>query len=103
MKISGLVAAGLKCPNCGGVNIRAGYHEWQTMDSFICTDCGLHWQEDFTDYSETWRFTERRFVWVMCDTSYPKYPILNPDSIDVGGARIGFVRKGLKRLKMKVT
>mgnify|MGYP006909291976 CR=1 FL=1 len=103
MKISELVSEGLKCPNCGGVKMRAGYHEWQNMDSFICRDCGLHWQEDFKELSETWRFKqERRFIWVMCDTRYPKYSILNPDSIDDEDDRIRFVRKGLKRLKMKV-
>jgi hypothetical protein len=81
------------------MEIRAGYHEWQRMDSFICKSCGIHWQEDFDDYAQVSQFKERGFVWVMCDAQHPLLPILNPDSLDQEQDRSRFVRNGLRKLK----
>lgn len=104
-----LIGIGLHCPNCKGVHIRGGYHDWQTMDSFICEDCGLHWNEDFKVEESLrdrfsgpgWRFKERGFIWVMCDSKHPLTPILNPDSADGNGSRKTFVRRGMKWVKKK--
>jgi transcription initiation factor TFIIIB Brf1 subunit/transcription initiation factor TFIIB len=95
--IESLVKKGLKCPNCGGIKIRGGYHDWQYMDSFICEDCGLHWNEDFLDLElDSRRFLERGFIWVMCDAKHPLKPILNPKSADEVINRSNFVKKGIK-------
>lgn len=107
--IADLIAIGLKCPNCGGIKIRGGYHDWQHMDSFICELCGLHWQEDFdiikdleNKFNEPgWRYKERGFIWVMCDSEYPLTPILNEKSADEINTRKKFVKDGIKYAKLK--
>ena len=90
---------GLRCPNCKGDVVRAGYHDWQNMDSFICEKCGYRWREDH-DELERVRYDKQRFLWVMVDSSQPLCPLLNPASSDEGGTRDAFVKKGLRRVRV---
>ena len=103
--IKDLIDLGLRCPQCRTTHIRGGYHDWQTMDSFICEDCGLHWNEDFKINAEEhlWLLKSRRFIWVMCDAKHPLIPLLNPDSADGSTGRRGFVQRGLYATKKVLT
>lgn len=91
MLIKDLVSKGLSCPMCRGKDLRGGYHEFQVMNSFICSGCGIRWTEDCPPARDDreWRswienVVARRkggFVWVMHKTGNMK-PIQDPRSSD---------------------
>lgn len=94
-----LVGRGLRCPNCEGKELRACYHDWQVLGSFVCETCGYRWQEDCSvrngEYFNT-RFGESRFVWALVHTSLPQTIILNSASSDSQGFQ-EFIKKGTTR------
>jgi transposase-like protein len=91
MRIQDLVKEGLVCPSCRSKKIRAGYHDWHNMDSFICEKCGLRWQEDTNDLESFVRYVlqrkskkeiKQRFIWVLHLANHTSEPLKNPDSAD---------------------
>ena len=102
--IKDLTNQGLNCPSCGSQELRAGYHDWQNMDSFICEKCGLHWNEDTNDTkvierrlaSLTIKDWNTRFIWVLHVANVISKPLMNADSADEGNSLKQFIEKGLK-------
>ena len=110
MRISELTEKGFKCPSCGSQELRAGYHDWQTTDSFICETCGLRWQEDLSEIErlpnlmknsepEEW---ETRFIWVLHVANRFDMPLKNSDSSDSEGSLRDFKINGLRRIQTNV-
>jgi hypothetical protein len=101
--IQELTDLGLSCPSCGSKDLRAGYHDFQNMDSFICEKCGLRWQEDNNKIEDTIRKLKQatikdwndRFIWVMHLARESNKPLKNADSADETSWE-KFVKEGLK-------
>jgi Zn ribbon nucleic-acid-binding protein len=96
---------GFTCPSCNSKELRAGYHDYQNMDSFICTKCGLRWQEDTNKVDgilnlmhnlspEDWK---TRFIWVLHVANRFDMPLKNSASADEKGTIRDFIVNGLRR------
>ena len=102
MKISDFVEAGLRCPSCDSSHIRGAYHDWHTMDAFICSDCGLRWREDAHEAEDILKMIQQRsrygtlyerFIWVLSTADFPFAVLLNPKSSDEVGFK-QFIEEG---------
>jgi len=83
-----LKKSGFRCPCCSSSNLRAGYHDWQTLDSFICEECGLRWMEDVGSLRDVFKIArdpskfKKRNIWILHSADHVNKPLKNPKSAD---------------------
>lgn len=88
VSIKDLINIGFRCPNCSSQEIRAGYHDWQVLDSFICKSCGYRWIEDTGIGNNLILFSiakgheKDRNIWVLHTANHPNEPLKNSKSAD---------------------